>query len=246
MNRWKASAIHLSISAIIALIAAAVFLLIWYPPPYFTAAGADELVLLLVGVDVCLGPLLTLIVFKPGKRGLRFDLTCIGIVQSIAFVYGLNVVLDSRPIFLVGVKDRFVLVSANEISDDDLANGSAPEFRSRSWTGPRLVSAHLPADPVERNALISEAFSGRDVQNLPKYYAPFAKASPDLLAHTKSVEALKLSSEERSKLVAWMGEHRLDPSTARWLPLVARKRDCVMFVDPADAAPKGAIVIDPW
>src|SRR3982751_1527004 len=108
MSRWKAAAIHLSISAAIAVIACALFFVVWYPGTYFHAAGADELVILLVGVDLAIGPLLTLIVFRSGKRGLRFDLTSIAIAQAVALMYGAHVVLQSRPIFLVAALDRFV------------------------------------------------------------------------------------------------------------------------------------------
>ena len=101
MSRWKAAAIHLSISAAIGLVVGALLLLVWYPPPYFHAAGADQLVLLLVGVDLVLGPLLTLILFRSGKKGLKFDLAMIAVLQTTALVYGLSVVLQSRPVFLV-------------------------------------------------------------------------------------------------------------------------------------------------
>src|SRR4029078_12975478 len=110
MSRWKAAGIHLSISLLIGLIVGALLFGVWYPPPYFHAAGADQLVLLLVSVDIVLGPLLTLVVFKSGKWGLKFDLTLIAVMQTIALVYGLSVVLRSRPVFLVAAVDRFVLV----------------------------------------------------------------------------------------------------------------------------------------
>src|SRR5450432_393620 len=191
MTRWKAAAILLAISGCVGLIVGALLLGVWYPPPYFHAAGADELILLLVGVDLAIGPLLTLIVFRTGKRGLKFDLVFIGLVQSIALVYGMSVILQSRPVFLVGVLDRFVLVSANEISDADLAQGHEARFRSRSWTGPRLVAAELPTDPKERNDLVFSSFSGGDVQNMPKYYRDYAAAGKALLAKAKALDLLR-------------------------------------------------------
>src|SRR5690349_3518054 len=116
MSRWKAASIHSLFSLIVAAALGWLLLGLWYPPPYFHAAGADELMLLLVGVDLAIGPLLTLIVFRSGKRGLRFDLTAIAVLQTAALIYGLSVVLKSRPIFLVSAMDHFVLVAANEIT----------------------------------------------------------------------------------------------------------------------------------
>jgi len=165
MSRWKAAAIHSSISAAIAC-AAAALMFIWFSP-YFRAAGAPELILLLVGVDVCVGPLLTLIIFRSGKRGLLFDLACIGVLQTAALVYGLYVMSQSRPVFLVAAVDRFELIAANEISDSDLADGQEPQFRSRSWWGPRVVGVALPTDLEARNDLVFSGAGGRDIQNLP-------------------------------------------------------------------------------
>ena len=150
------------ISACIAALALALFLGVWYQPPYFAAGGADELTLLLVGVDLCIGPLLTLIIFRSGKRGLKFDLTIIGVLQLAALIYGCHVVLQSRPVFLVGVIDRFVLVSANEILDSDLAEGKKPAFRKRSWAGPVLVLAEQPHDEKEKSDIAFSAMNGRD------------------------------------------------------------------------------------
>ena len=94
MSRWKAAGIHLSISLAIGLLVGALLFGVWYPPPYFHAAGADELILLLVGIDIVLGPLMTLVIFRSGKRGLKFDLTVIGLV-CLACGLGLLILLSS-------------------------------------------------------------------------------------------------------------------------------------------------------
>ena len=88
LNRWKAAAIHLSLSALIAATVVTVMLLVWYPPPHFHAMGGEGLLKVLVGVDVTLGPLLTLIIFNPKKKSLRFDLSVIAALQVAALAYG--------------------------------------------------------------------------------------------------------------------------------------------------------------
>ena len=70
LNRWKAAAIHLGLSVLIAATVVTVMLLVWYPPPYFDTMGGTGLLKILVGVDVTLGPLLTLIIFDPRKKSL--------------------------------------------------------------------------------------------------------------------------------------------------------------------------------
>ena len=140
MTRWKAAGIHSTISAVIALLVGILLFVAWYPTPYSHAAGADQL-FLLVCAGLATGPLLTLIVFRPNKWGLKFDLITIGVLQSAALFYGMSVVLQSRPIFLVGTLDRFELISDNELSDADLAQGSLYPALSRV----REVSARIGA-----------------------------------------------------------------------------------------------------
>src|SRR5207248_3174204 len=64
-TRWRASGLHLLISATIALAVLAAMLLVWYPRPLFEAAGGNDLLFILVSVDVAIGPLITLLIFKP-------------------------------------------------------------------------------------------------------------------------------------------------------------------------------------
>jgi hypothetical protein len=247
MSRWKAAAIHLLISATIGVIVGVLLFGVWYPPPYFHAGGADELILLLVGVDLTLGPLLTLIVFRSGKPGLRFDLSLIGIVQSAALIYGLSVVLESRPVFLVAVPDRFVLVSASEISDADLADGKEERFRYRSWTGPQLVAAEIPTDPKEKSDLAFSALSGRDVENLPKYYRDYGATARKLLANAKSLETLLKSKPQFQKMISgWLAASGRDAQSVVWIPLVARKTDLVMLLDASTAQVLQPLAVDPW
>ena len=89
-SRWKAAGIHLLISIFIAVLVVAAMLLIWYPSPYFQAMGGAGLLMLVVGVDVVLGPLITLIIFNTKKKSLKFDLTCVAVVQMVALAYGVS------------------------------------------------------------------------------------------------------------------------------------------------------------
>lgn len=62
MTRFRAAAIHFAICASVAVIMLALFWYVWYPSPLFEAVGGDEIFLMLLAVDVVLGPLLTLVV----------------------------------------------------------------------------------------------------------------------------------------------------------------------------------------
>ncbi|MCW9032447.1 MAG: hypothetical protein OQK58_13220, partial [Gammaproteobacteria bacterium] len=82
MSRFKAFSIHFAISFVIFLILLYFILVQWYPQPLFSTDGGWRVIRIIVGVDLIIGPFLTLIVFKSGKPGLKFDLAMIALVQA--------------------------------------------------------------------------------------------------------------------------------------------------------------------
>jgi hypothetical protein len=246
LTRWKAAAIHLAISAVIGATVGLIVFGVWFPPPYFTAAGGEHLTLVLVCVDLVLGPLLTLIVFKAGKRGLAFDLTVIALAQLTALAYGLYVISSSRPIFLVANLDRFVLVTANQIDDADLAKGSAPEFRACSWSGMRLVGARIPDDAARQRLIDAMLGQGKDVQNFPEYFVPYADISNDLVKHAHPLDTLIGRPAARPIVEAWLAEHHRAAADIVWLPVTAHVMDLTMLLDRSTGQPLQALQVDPW
>ena len=75
---------HLSISMLIALCVVGVVFFIWYPSPLSKAVGVTHIFLMLLVIDVILGPLLGLLVYKEGKKTLKFDLSVIIVIQIAA------------------------------------------------------------------------------------------------------------------------------------------------------------------
>lgn len=248
VSRWQAAGLHLCISVVVAAIASGLLLGVWYPPPYFHADGAGKLLALVVGVDVSIGPLLTLLVFKAGKRGLKFDLAVIAILQATALVYGFHVLVGSRPVFMVATVDRFVMVSANNISAADLAKAERPQWRHLSWSGPLLVGAALPTNPEQRNALMfSTLQGGKDIQDLPRYYVPYPSVAAEILKHAHAVAMLRhMHPDASGEISRWLRSRHLSDSQAVWVPLQARKWDMVMMLHAKDGRPIGPIPLDPW
>ena len=65
---------HLAISVIIALLVVGLVFFVWYPSPLATAVGVTHIFLMMLAIDVIVGPLLGLLVYKEGKKTLKFDL----------------------------------------------------------------------------------------------------------------------------------------------------------------------------
>ena len=247
MSRWKAAALHLLISLAVAVCAGSLIFFVWYPPPYFTAAGGSTLTLLIIAVDVVIGPALTLCVFKSGKKGLRFDLTVISLLQVAAFSYGMYVIAVARPVFIVAAIDRLILVAANSLDDADLAAASWPEFRTRSWFGPRLVGAVPPQSGQEAIDMAISGTLGKDIELFPKYYVPYSQVSNALLKHSRAPSDLTPKSVLETRLLQqFLRAHENDRTEYRAIPLQGRTDSYVMIVTPKNAQPVAVLAIDPW
>jgi hypothetical protein len=243
MSRWKAAGIHLAISAVAGIAVAILLLRVWYPSPWSIALGANKL-LLLIEAGLALGPLLTLVVFKSGKKGMLFDLVFIATVQLAVLAYGLSLAARSRPVFVVAAVDRFVVVSAAEIDPADLAAAKAPEFRSLSWSGPRIVGTRIPDDIEARNTILFSAVAGKDIDKYPQHYVDYASIAKDVLQRAKPLSALTLSASETAKLTQAVAETG-GADRLVWLPIVASKQNLVMLLDRTTGAPLRAVAVTP-
>ncbi|MBB5208978.1 TfpX/TfpZ family type IV pilin accessory protein [Chiayiivirga flava] len=244
MTRWKAAGIHLAISAVVIIALLGIVLSLWYPPELLHMSKVDALIAIIAVVDITAGPLLTLIVYKKGKPSLRMDLAVIGMIQAALLAYGVYTLAQVRPVFLVGVIDRFNLVAANEIDPRDLAQGKEP-YNRLSWSGPQRVGAVLPLDAALRANIFERAVAGNDVHTLPRYYVPFDEVQEGLLARAPLVSEIfaQASSAEQAALLRVGGE---DVRNLRYLPLQGARGTALMLLDPATGTPIAPVDLNPW
>ncbi len=247
MNRFQASGIHLGISLIIATLVGCLIYFVWYPHPYFQVAGGSTLMLLIMGVDIVIGPLLTLVVYKAGKKGLRFDLLCIALLQGCAFFYGLGIIIQARPVFIVAAVDRFVPVYANDLDDADLAKATRPEFMELPWTGPKLVGAMSPTDRKEKNDLLFSGLAGKDLEKFPKYYVPYADVAEAMLSKAKPLVELATKSPHNKAIVdRYLSTNALSIGDLAYLPLHGRTEEYTMILSTVSKRPLDVLAADPW
>lgn len=217
---------------------------VWYRWPLFELAGGGGITLILAGVDVTLGPLITLIIFKSGKKGLKFDLTCITVMQLAALAYGVHVVYVARPVYLVFAVDRFVLVRAADLDPDDLAKSKYPEFRSLPLGRPPYIAAVLPSDQKERTELLfSTLGGGKDLELLPRYYVPYEQEIQNALKRAKDVGILL--NRDAATTQRFLDSEGRSPTSVKFLPLRARV-DAAVLIDAATGTPLGIVKVDPW
>lgn len=244
-TRWQAAPIHLGISALIAALVVCAMLLLWYPQPYFRASGGQTLLLLLIGVDVVVGPLLTLIVFDPRKKNLRFDLAVIAVLQLAALAYGTWIMFNARPVYVAFAGDRFELVEANAIDASDQAK-AGPGFRTLPLTGPQVVGTRLPADAEERERMGFAAMVGGGLGLFPQHYVPYADVARDALAEAQPLARLRERHPERAgEIDAWVAASGKPEASLRFVPLQARHGDMTVVIDARSGEVQGVLPVDP-
>jgi len=224
-SRAHAAGLHLLISAAVAGLAAILVFGVWYPGPFRYMAGGRDLFLLISGVDVVIGPVLTFTVFNraKGKRHLTRDLAVIGLLQVAALVYGLHTVYVARPVAMVFEVDRFRLVTANDVLVEELPK-ALPEFRELSLTGPRVIGARRPEMGAERNDAMFMGAAGIDVGQRPIFWQPYALTQARALERSKPIATLlKQYPDSAADTRSRLAEMKADEATARFLPMMARQ-----------------------
>ncbi|MGH8052115.1 MAG: hypothetical protein ACREPB_15745 [Arenimonas sp.] len=247
MSRWKASGLHLLISFIVIGLIASYIVYFWYPPALMHMAKADRLLMLIGGVDLVVGPLLTLIVYKANKPRLKLDLTIIALMQIIFLGYGLQTIWNSRPVFLVAVPDRFEFVFANEITPKRLAEAKIERFKKLSFSKPALVGAVMPVNTKEQDAIFESALSGKgDLQTMPKYYVEYEKVVGALLKHGKPLVADKATSKALSnKLIHAAKAYDENPSELVYFTLASSRHFAILLVNKNTGVIVGPVNADP-
>lgn len=240
--RLRAALVHFACCLFFIIPAAVIAFAIWYPGLLAKAVGLQKVFLLLAGVDAILGPLLTFLIYKPGKKSLRFDISVIVSIQLCAFAYGFWKIAEARPAWLVFNMDRFDVAQAMDL-DPRHRGDTAIEFRSAPWTGPQWVASRNPTDIAKRNELIFESGAGGpDLPQRTDLYVPLAQDADTLRAKAINLSELtKFNSDSAVKAVL----QRWSEADA-WLPLSARADSMTVLLDKKSARVVAVVDLRPW
>jgi hypothetical protein len=242
--RARAFSYHLVGSLIWGVLALLLVFGMWYPSPLHVATGVTGIFLLIITVDVILGPLLTLIVFRPGKnrRALRFDLIVIITVQLLALAYGLVTVSQGRPVWIVFNIDRFDLVQAYEL-DNPYREQAQEHYQKLGWTGPQWVAARVPEEKSVRDELLFESlFAGVDLPQRPDLYVPYAEEQARIINKARSLDELKQynSVADVEKVLKRYSE------VSAYLPMMGRAESVTVLINKETAAVIAVVDLRPW
>ena len=235
ITRKQAFATHLSISMAIFFVLLYLIIFYWYPSYYFHIDGGYRGIATIFFVDVVLGPGLTWLLFKPGKPGLKFDMTVVVALQVAALTWGLNNVVSERPALTVFYDGKFSCMNHAEVSGFDIERLAIDDKDP-----PLLAVLPRPDTHEEYQDMMLEAF-GRSSAEIYVYGEKFLPMDVAGIVHLMNykldVENSFVGSDEQKAKYSetWMKyiEHNPDAfGQYLFYPMSCRYRRVLAVFDP--------------
>lgn len=208
--------------------------MVWHPVPLAKAVGVTHIFIMMLGIDAVLGPLLTLIVAKKGKKSLNFDLGVIIALQLAAcslqlaaFIYGIYNIAISRPVYIAFDTSRFEVVQANNIPKVSLKE-AMPPYNILGWGQPKFVAVKLAENSEQKNnRLFVELQTGVAPSMQPNLYEPLDNQWSVITTKAYSLDNL-YQNNTKIAVDKIISKYSTD---IMWLPLKAYEQDMVVLID---------------
>jgi hypothetical protein len=248
--RFKAFGLHVTASTCLFLLALGTLYFGWYRWPGWYLTGAMTIVLMMAGIDVVLGPLLTFIIANPDKprRLLARDIAIIAAVQLAAMGYGLTTLWHGRPLYYTFSTRFLEMVQASDLSPEQIALGRKlnPDFAPYWYSLPRWVYAPFPNDPKVVEQIVGGAIGGGDdVIQMPRYFRPWKEGIAALGKELRAVATMtELSVHDKQVAGVRMRELGVTPDEPVALPMMGRGKPLVGVVDPATGQVRALLRVD--
>ncbi len=163
INRYQACLSHFVISLMIFLFLLGIIVFIWYPGDLIHAGGWQG-IKIVAGVDLVLGPLLTLVIYNPKKKSLPFDLLIIALIQMSALGYGVWNVYNEKPLALVLSYDGLHILTKGDFKHFDIG---PVRYKNKIGTPPFITIMSLPDDEKIYDQI---AFTSEFIEEYPFIY----------------------------------------------------------------------------
>ena len=241
-KRLKFFLSHLSISFLIALLVVGIVFFLWYPSPLAKAVGVTHIFLMLIAIDVVVGPILGFIVYKEGKKSLKFDLAVVILLQLSALSFGVYSIAQGRPVWVSYVVDRFELVRNNDLINDK-ADQALPQFQNPSWLQPQYVAVKVSDNVNQRNNdLFAEVMGGISLAQRPERYVELSEVKSLIQQRAQDLELLKQYNDPNQVekvLVKY-------PMATAFAPLKANAVDMTVLINKENGEVVKIVDLRPW
>ncbi len=248
--RFKAFGLHVTASTCLFVLSLGTLYFGWYRWPGWYLTGATTIVLMMAGIDVVLGPLLTFIIANPAKprRELARDIAIIATVQLAAMGYGLTTLWHGRPLYYTFSTRFLEMVQASDLSPEqiDLGRKLNPDFAPHWYTRPRWIYAPLPKDDkVAQQIVRSTIGGGDDVIQMPRYFRPWEDGVAELRKQLRPVAKMtELGVDDKEVAGRRMSEFGVKADQPVTLPMLGRGKPLVGVIDPATGKIRALLRVD--
>lgn len=245
-EKFTAFGIHFAATLALALISAGLLFFVWYPDPFHEMVGGSKLFLLVVGIDLALGPLLSLVIYnsRKSRRELYLDYSLVAAVQVAALAYGMFVSFGARPAYVVFNSSRLDVVAANEFAEADLQAASLPEYQDLPRFGPEFVAAYVK--PADRSEALMQALSGKDVSLRPEFFVPYDTAREQIIGAAQGLDELMEKHPQVRALIAERIGNDPDVERMKWIPVKHKRGFWTALLDPESGRPIHYLPLDPY
>lgn len=237
-NRVNFLLYHLFFSGLLLVISLIFIYCIWYASPLYIAQGVNHIYFMVIGIDIIIGPLLTLILYKKDRKKFIFDIVIVLIIQISFYIYGLMVIEKGRVFWIVFVVDDIELVTSADVGHQEIPNNyKVGVFDKSMW-----VAAVYSDDPkIKQNQREDEMFNGVSLATRSETYQSLYKQKVKILKKLKSLNELQKYNNQ------YKTEQMLKPykNVKGWLPVKAKARDMVAIFN-SEAQPIAIVDLKPW
>ncbi|MFV1982398.1 MAG: hypothetical protein ACC657_02570 [Thiohalomonadales bacterium] len=229
--------IHLGISLIIFSIILYFILVEWYPQPLFGTDGGWQGIQIIAFVDIVLGPLLTLVVYKKGKHRLKMDLSIIAIIQFSALLSGILIVYGEHPVAIVIMDNRLNPITAYQVDEAGIDLTSLKQY---SDLHPPMIFLHLPENPDELFKLRTKTMrEGKELKLNGELYEKLTQKNKNkLIRNSMSVDDFLKNksnkSRKESELILYknfLKENKYKDHSLIYFPLYSRYKFGIAVLD---------------
>jgi len=197
-RKLRAAGIHAGLSFAVFAVFSFLAVFLWFPAPLFVLEGAFVALAIAAGVDLVVGPILTLVVTnaKKSKREQWMDYSLIALMQIGALYFGISQLYKEHPVAMVHYVDSFYLVSHQNIHKQNINELAILENSAGiNWKGLPLFAVVDPSG-LEENKIALKKMQERELnywEQLQLY-----KALPELKESVLEYPLKKYKFEDES------------------------------------------------
>lgn len=230
LSRFQAFVIHLLISSGILGAFLSIVFFVWYPQPFFIVEGLVQIVWVLVGVDIVLGPTLTLVVFKSGKPGLKRDMSIIAGIQILGFLYGAHTFFTERPAYAVMYdSDYFDVISASSMKEIDKSDAV---LDYSGIGGPVIVYVDAPTEIDELKIILEDMKKGGpSIDRRPEYFKPLEGYINKKFKYSWDLDELQKISGNEAEISKFKSKYGERVNEFAFFPITGKVTSRLLAID---------------